>query len=205
MAQVQAKYVQLHEVKESPPSVTPTVRIPVKGEINNIYINGIICLIVSLIIVSAAYLLNKGSILNNPQISGATITATGISIFAVFYIMAQLIERIVDPFSNTHFFGVKSITEPKDGQVASGEADAISSFNNARIISLWLAASALGILLCYFTVGMLGIIGFTFSISPLQGHLVDAIISGLIIGGGTKPLHDLINLFDVSGNSKTSS
>jgi hypothetical protein len=59
------------------------------------------------------------------------------------------------------------------------------------MLSLWGFSSFLGMILSYFTVGLFAIVGMTFS-GGLWGHAFDAILSGVIIGGGTKPLHDLI-------------
>jgi hypothetical protein len=101
--------------------------------------------------------------------------------------MAQFDERVVEPFSNIRWFGNQD--DPNN-----------DAQKKARAVSLWCLASGIGIVLCYVTIGLLQVVGVSFSLSTLNGHFWDAIISGFIVGGGTKPLHDLINLFDNSSS-----
>ncbi|MGA8904440.1 MAG: hypothetical protein WB661_05460, partial [Candidatus Bathyarchaeia archaeon] len=68
-----------------------------------------------------------------------------------------------------------------------------------RAFTIWGFSSLLGILLAYFTFGLFQIVGITFT-GGLWGHAFDAILSGVIIGGGTKPLHDVIQYL---GGSKS--
>jgi len=151
---------------------------------------GFVIFLILLGIVGLLYLHNTGSLVSSLTISAGA-TSAGVSIFAVLYVLAQVDERVVEPFSNWNWFGghdVPNATSPAD-----------ISHNSARVVSLWFLASGIGIFLCYITVGLFGIIGITFSGSLLQGHLIDSIISGIIIGAGTKPLHDFINIVDGKG------
>jgi hypothetical protein len=104
-------------------------------------------------------------------ITPPTTVTTGVSIYAVLYLIAQIDERIVELFSYSEFFGARNNKK-------------------RRTVTLWFLASTIGILLCYATTGLFEIINISFSI---DSHLVDAILSGLVVGGGTKPLHDLIS------------
>jgi hypothetical protein len=142
--------------------------------------------------------------------------------------MAQVVERLVEPVSNTSWFGGHD--DPKDDkpsqkakvlmaldQASKNDAKKLglmaakdgtqkaelASLKQARAISLWCLASAIGIILCYLTVGLFQVVGILFVWSSIAGHLGDAVLSGLIVGGGTKPLHDLINLFDNKSDNKS--
>ena len=120
-------------------------------------------------------------------VSNAIPTATGVGIFAALYVLAQFIERCLEPFSNSDRLG--------------GHDDpSIPGQKTARLISLWLIASGIGIFLCYISVGFFQLMGVSFLSGYLvPGHFLDAIVSGIVVGSGTKPLHDLINLIDKNG------
>jgi hypothetical protein len=161
-----------------------------------IYLLGFLILIISIAIVLVSYWRGVGS----PLISTTfTASSTSVSIFAIIYILAQFDERLVDPFSNTEWFGYN----PKDSTDQSQQTEADTLRKQARVISLWCFASGVGIVLCYFTVGLLQVISIPAASASNLGHLGDSILSGIVIGGGTKPLHDLINLFDNSSNPKS--
>jgi hypothetical protein len=100
--------------------------------------------------------------------------------------MAQFVERLIEPVSDMDIFQGPNPTRP------NGKAE--------KVVALWGLATLLGIILCFFTIGLFQIVGAPFGDLTLviifPGHTIDAIISGVIVGGGTKPLHDLINLFD---------
>lgn len=170
---------------------------------SQIYVNGLITLIIAFIIVLVLFFVGVGSPLKTYAPAAASA-----SIYAIFYLLAQFDERLVEPFSNTGFFGRSSSdqtdhSQKKDAPNAKPKTTPVSDeTKQARIVALWCFASAIGIVLCYVTIGLLQVVGVTAASSNL-GHLGDAVFSGLIIGGGTKPLHDLINLFDNSSNKKT--
>ena len=147
-----------------------------------IIVTGVIALIIALVIVIVLYGLGIGS-----QISTPISAVSGVSIFAIFYLMAQFDERLVEPFSNISWFGGHDIKNDHEQ-------------NQARVVALWCLASGIGIVLCYVTVGLLQVVGISFTLSTISGHFWDAIISGVIVGAGTKPLHDVINLFDTSSS-----
>lgn len=156
----------------------------------------------------------------------------GVSVFAVLYIMAQFIERAVEPFSEKKL--------PKKDTTAKPEANTRALFSDTdrinilrekvdrtpdeekeleekeldklvtkRVIAMWGLTSFLGILLCYFTVGLFEVVGVHFqplaiANSTITGHTIDSILSGMIVGGGTKPLHDLIGYIEKEKNAKSS-
>ena len=133
---------------------------------------------------------------------------SGISVFAPLYILAQAIERFIEPFSSflgtttpdTSHHAAKQTKADAMEQVhrAIAAADARNAAQWQRLVDrirrntaviTWGLASFLGIVLCgLFGLYMLRLVGFTGV--PEQADLV---ISGLAVGSGTKPLHDLIS------------
>jgi hypothetical protein len=153
----------------------------------------------------------------------------GISVFAVFYLMAQFIERVVEPFSEIKR-PMKEKTDPKKKantgalfsdteriKILRKEVDItpdeeketeLDKLDAKRVIAMWGLTSFLGILLCYFTVGLFEVVGVSFhSLAvagrTITGHTVDSILSGMIVGGGTKPLHDLIGYIEKAQSAKS--
>lgn len=102
--------------------------------------------------------------------------------------MAQFIERVTEPFTGIPLFGDPKNDSPQE--------------QFARALSIWGLATFFGIILCYITVGLFQISGITFVNwgwdvnPPLAGHVMDSIISGVIVGGSTKPLRDLISYIE---------
>jgi hypothetical protein len=130
----------------------------------------------------------------------------GVSVFAPLYILAQAIERFIEPFSS--FLGSAARDSGNKDKKKKPEAlgllneaiankDAASAAEWARVVDkirrntaviAWGVATFLGTVLCgLFGLYMLRLIGFT--AVPKQ---IDIAISGLAVGSGTKPLHDLI-------------
>jgi hypothetical protein len=141
--------------------------------------------------------------------TGISITAkSGISAFAVAYLMAQVIERAVEPLSEkkvqgdstAKLFGdtdqIKALRNLGDKRTTQ-QKEELEKWNAKRAIAIWGVTSFLGIFLCFFTVGLFDIVGVTFQPvaiagRTITGHTFDSILSGMIVGGGTKSLHDLI-------------
>lgn len=167
----------------------------------------------------------------------------GISVFAVAYILAQFIERIVEPWSEKkvtgkNLFGdtneiknakekiiqiqefVKNLgitkvnllmqnqlTDHVDAQLTKShkeiknENDKLEKESSKRVYTFWGLTSLMGMLLVYFTIGLFETAGITFqNVSfyglNFTGHALDSILSGVIVGAGTKPLHDLIGYLE---------
>jgi hypothetical protein len=128
----------------------------------------------------------------------------GFSVFAPLYILAQSIERLLEPFA-TYMGSAKAdgkMTRKPDAKqkvyeaLVAGDAGTAATWQrivdrirrNTTVIT-WATASFIGMAVC----GALGIlfldaIGFEGTPAP-----VDIVISGLAVGSGTKPLHDLIS------------
>jgi len=146
---------------------------------------------------------------------------TEISLFAAFYILAQAIERFLEYFSEKYPFRndkieidaserkikawqniidkliEKTPSDPnlKDNiakyqQDIEDEESRISDKKTKRIVGLWIVASFLGLILCgALKIGLLKTIGATI---PPGWEIIDYAVSGIVIGSGTKPLHDII-------------
>lgn len=163
------------------------------------------------------------SFLEVPRIFTNFTPKEGLSVFAIAYIQAQFIERIVEPFSEVKItrkglFGKTDEIITRKRKIATNklkmeslalkpdmrhEVDSLEDESNKeskvydkesakRVYSFWGLNSLLGMILVYFTVGLFETLGANFSINAAQGHFWDALFSGVVIGGGTKPLHDLI-------------
>jgi hypothetical protein len=91
-------------------------------------------------------------------------------LFAGFYIVAQALERLLEVFARVFVPG-NSATDKGDRAIVLG---------GVSVVAAVIASKALGL---YF----LAAVGVD---NPHRG--VDAFVTGLLIGGGTKALHDLI-------------
>ena len=133
----------------------------------------------------------------------------GAGAFALFYVAAQAEERLIEPF--TQFIlptdatkdaaaeakgtatttGDKAEALAKAKEAADGKAE-LSRRNRERTILFWALASVIGIaasiwLGLYFFAAVL-----TAEAAATVPRWVDVIATGLVIGGGSKALHDLI-------------
>lgn len=153
------------------------------------------------------------------QIKGASSVTpiAGFTIFSVFYLAAQLSERLTELVSDFSAVAGKSATNAdrtnEDIDVRKTRINELLKLHaehppplvnelldevkqlemkihyeeNRRALSLWIVASAIGVLLTSFSIGFFNLIGMTW-----MPHNWDSFISGVIIGGGSKPLHDFI-------------
>jgi len=150
---------------------------------------------------------------------GAFSPAAGFSAFAPLYLLAQGIERLIEPFAK--YLGATSEKSGKTGKPKAEEArdncvaDLANQPNrdnanraaaaqavlerirrNTTIIA-WGIASALGMLACgTFGIRLLLATGFNVPV------FWDIAITGLAVGSGTKPLHDLISNLQKSKDAK---
>lgn len=104
--------------------------------------------------------------------------APEISVFALLYVFAQTIERLLEPVSA--FYDAKV-----DRVAATPQTDS----RRRKVVALWAAASILGMLgsawLGVFLLRLVGVVD-----AP---YFVDIAVTGVVVGAGTKPLHDLIS------------
>jgi hypothetical protein len=142
----------------------------------------------------------------------------GFSVFAPLYIAAQAIERFLEPLAGRigtttseksalkrarqHKVRLEALpaTDPQrtlanletaDTQIEAAEL-ALAKAQAKRAIPLWAVASVLGLLVC--AILGLGLIEAIAKQRPSSEFIrtVDVLLTGLAVGAGTKPLHDLI-------------
>jgi hypothetical protein len=146
----------------------------------------------------------------------APVVVPGVSVFAGYYVAAQAIERFIEPFSNRAggilggFGRGVDNRRPEKGylvrhrrlmrQQAEGAvpgsclhtqaieaADAMALFRANSTVLMWGLASLVGCMIS----GGLGLL-LLHSIGVQAPALLDVAVTGLALGAGTKPLHDLI-------------
>lgn len=127
--------------------------------------------------------------------------AGGISVFAVLFALALAIERIVQPFSaslgpdsSAARRALLAVAQEHDGGPgrAARLAEAKAALDDARdktAVVTWGAASGLGFVLSSaLNVTLLGIV---LASGQQPWYWVDLLVTGLVVGAGTKPLNDL--------------
>jgi hypothetical protein len=143
----------------------------------------------------------------------------GIGAFALFYIVAQAAERAVEfvmPALGTmsrldkhgKAFRRDVMTakanmgeEGKDQAAANAQAEVDQAVANRRLVSFALTA-ALGMALCsYLEADFLTAVGVTFGDGTPE-ELVQVGVTGLVVGGGSVGLHDLIGNITKSSKAK---
>ncbi len=111
----------------------------------------------------------------------------GISLFALLFIMAQALERLMEPFTILSPW----LQKPSNNEEAKEEET--KKIEQQRTIVFWIASSFLAMLAsAILGIFLLRTIGA--STVPLWA---DIAITGLAVGAGTKPLHDLIKRIEV--------
>jgi hypothetical protein len=138
----------------------------------------------------------------------------GISAFAPLYVLAQAIERILEPVNHFLQLGgdthgatrtrnaavAEALATPKPEHVAAATAaqHELDHLRANRVAICWGLASALAMAGCgYFGFGVLHAIG-----DNGVPRYIDVVVTGLAIGGGTKPLHDFIANLQSSAQAK---
>ena len=144
---------------------------------------------------------------------------TGFTIFAPLYVLAQGIERVVEPFSN--FFGAagtgkttkdeakkerdeafaalaEAVDPPNATKQAAADAQAlVNRIRRNSAVFAWGLASFLGMLASgCFGIFLLQAAGFDVP------AFWDIALTGLAVGSGTKPLHDLISNMQKSSSQR---
>ncbi len=144
----------------------------------------------------------------------AFVPVPGIGMFAVLYIVAQALERILEPFAplvaktkegdttltksqaegarNIAAAAAETATDPGTaGTQTAAAAQAQAAMDRARrnaTLWIWALATCIALIVSgWIGLRMLSAVGV--KDAPL---FLDLLVTGLAIGGGTKPLHDLI-------------
>jgi hypothetical protein len=141
----------------------------------------------------------------------------GFAPFAVIYIVAQAIERFIQPFTG---FAVKAEDKTKTRNELAASVTALQSGASAmgvtaeattavakqrdleqiqadRAMAFWALATFLALVICgALELGLIQSIAKVTGAEggePPQGFLyLDVVLTGIAVGSGTKPLHDLI-------------
>jgi hypothetical protein len=140
--------------------------------------------------------------------SPRVVTVEGLNAFALFYVMAFVVERLMEPFASIsaltpahhekardqHLAVARSATDrtAQDDALdaAAAEQAHVDRWRADRTLIVMGVATVIGAafaakLRLYFLVAV-GVVPGTVS------HGVNVFVTALVIGGGTKPLHDLI-------------
>lgn len=117
----------------------------------------------------------------------------GISAFALFYIAAAGVERILEPFSGFLVRGNSaSGGAPGQPKASLAAADKPEAETNGTLV-MWGASTLLAAVACwYFGLSLFAAVGVTGGIDSAVALFVTAIL----IGSGTKPLHDFISTLE---------
>lgn len=135
----------------------------------------------------------------------------GISIFAVMYVFAQALERFLEPILRL-YSGKKDDTKVLEGalekainnpskanlKLAANAREELNEEGANLAVLAWGLSSALAMLGSgYLGMYLLRAVGLT-SV-PAS---VDILVTGLAVGGGTKPLHDLVKNIEKAKEEK---
>jgi hypothetical protein len=155
----------------------------------------------------------------HPKFTNLPTVAPGVGVFSLFYVMAQSIERVLVPVSwvGGGFLGggklgtkrdlakirqlthVEANQDPSDTEKAQAAAnakhDAEQYAANLTAVTFGAAATLAMLVSGYTGLFLLTTVGLHVS------ALLDLVVTGLAIAGGTKPLHDLIT--NISSTSQT--
>ena len=120
----------------------------------------------------------------------------GLGVFARMYIGAQAIERFIEPF--TYLDKVNSELEDKAATDQAAKAD-LDTWKTQRMFLTWSAATTLGMIAS-------GLLGIYFLAMVIDGSTLprwmDMLVTGVVIGGGSKAVHDLIENIQAGGEKK---
>jgi hypothetical protein len=172
-------------------------------------------LLIALGVGSGLLILDK----RTPDPSSLPMLAPGVGVFAVLYIYAQVIERLLEPFSSLFGSALGGLAKAKKELVEDRNKKVATAKNSPSPGSQKAAANAQQLVSqCRSNAATLSVGIATFLACSAAGysgflilHLaglaktdawVDLLVTGLAIGGGTKPLHDLITSITESKSSK---
>ena len=176
--------------------------------------------VVAAIVAAVGYVLGYLILRNqHPDLSQLPKLAAGTSTFALLYVYAQAIERVLVPVS---WFGggflpggstKKSVQQNRQRTVTAALADPASGTKAEEAAKATHAADQYRANLTATTFGVASLLAFVavgYSGSLLLNIMgvhtddwVDLLVTGLAIAGGTKPLHDLIDNVTKSSAAKS--
>lgn len=148
----------------------------------------------------------------------------GISVFAVAYLQAQFIERMIELFNGASIFDKdKKEKARRESSIALTDAIAleerglqneaiekkkeaikkekeVDEIDKKRVYIFWGIASLMGMILVFFTVSLFQTVGVDIDPKVPWPRFLDTVLSGVIVGAGTKPLHDVIQYIQKQKN-----
>ena len=131
------------------------------------------------------------------------------------FILALAIERALEPFSRKLGPDTTKLKAQRDevlaGQRAAGQKDRVPEFQDAidikrrlTAVVTWGVATGLGFLLCaVLNITLLQAVRASGSGQP--PFWADLLVTGLVVGAGTKPLHDLVSNIEHGKRAKQGS
>lgn len=126
--------------------------------------------------------------------------ASDYSVFAGLFVVAAAVERLLEPF--TPYVGPDTTTTKKeleeavasgqDPQLAANKQEQLNKERSERAFLLWGVATLVATVLC---AGLGMLLLRSVSMEPMRdpNRFLDLAVTGLVVGAGTKPLHDLIS------------
>jgi hypothetical protein len=185
----------------------------------------IVFVVVSVAIVVVGYIIGRGLLGDAPACrSGATckgdllVVSSNWSAFGALFVAALAIERVIEPVSDFLGPNTKNASKqakkkvaaaksaPADkGSKAAAEAatDDLDVARQLTALATWAAATAIAFVLC----GGLKILLLSAIVDTTKGgqpsRWGDLLVTGLVVGAGTKPLHDLVSNIQKSSAAKT--
>ena len=138
------------------------------------------------------------------------------SAFGALFVLALAVERIIEPFSEWLGPSTTDAAVKRDQEVVAAErnqapstkkaAESQDKLTRARretAIVTWAVATALAYVAC----GGLKVLLLSAIVDSKLGgapsRSMDLLVTGLVVGAGTKPLHDLVSNIQKSSSSKT--
>jgi len=112
-----------------------------------------------------------------------------ILVLAFLFLIAAAVESLVSVFNNLRLVNRHIAIQPFGDPLKLKKDE---DEQRKRGISSWGLAGLFGTIFSYFTVGLLTLLGITISIPSVSSHVVDSIVTGLVLASGTKPFHDLV-------------
>ena len=134
------------------------------------------------------------------------------SAFAGLFIMALAIERALEPFSRKLGPDTTMRKDKRDKALADARPDAkeniameyqpaVDMCRRLTAVVTWGVATGLAFLLCaQLNITLLQAVRANGSGQP--PFWADLLVTGLVVGGGTKPLHDLVSTIERSKDAK---
>jgi hypothetical protein len=150
--------------------------------------------------------------------SDLLVVSSNWSAFGALFVVALAVERFIEPFSEWLGPSTTNAAVERDEKVADSESnaadmaktkaaavsqDSLTRARNETAIVTWAVATALA----YVTCGGLKILLLSAIVDTKVGGVpvrwMDLLVTGLVVGAGTKPLHDLVSNIQKSSASKT--